>query len=365
MKASKRKEAADSSRSFPWEALDEVEEYGELCRVRLEHVVPVREPLVLISQIQRSGGTLLSQLFDGHPECHAHPHEITIGKPAKWDWPMLDLEAPDGWLAALHEPLVAAWVDSGYVKEKLKRRENLEPDVFPFAFSLRLQQLLFEACIASRRVERERDVLDCYFTSYFNAWLDNHNLYSGPKKVVTGFTPRLGMELQRVERFFAAYPDGTLISIVRDPRAWYASATRHRKYYRRDFDEAVGLWRQSTEAALAADERFGPGVLVLTYEELIEDTEATVAAIADRIGIMMAPELLLPTFNGWPIRANSTDAVHGHGILPGRVSAYRDLLDGETIALIEKLTGDLYERAATTARRRRAAHTGRPVSWAR
>jgi sulfotransferase family protein len=365
VKASKRKEAADSSRTFPWEELDEVEEYGELCRVRLEHAVPVREPLVLISQIQRSGGTLLSQLFDGHPQCHAHPHEITIGKPAKWDWPTLDLEAPDGWLAALHEPLVAEWIDSGYVKEKLKRREDLEPDVFPFAFSLKLRQLLFEACIASRRVERERDVLDCYFTSYFNAWLDNHNLYSGPKKVVTGFTPRLSMELERVERFFAAYPDGTLISIVRDPRAWYASATRHRKYYRRDFDEAVGLWRQSTEATLAADERFGPRVIVLTYEELIDDTEATVAAIADRIGITMAPELLLPTFNGQPIRANSTDAVHGHGILPGRVSVFRDLLDSETIARIEESTGDLYERASTTARRRRAEHAGRPVSWAR
>jgi LPS sulfotransferase NodH len=365
VKAWKRKEAAHSSPTFPWEALDEIEEYGELCRIRLEHVVPVREPLVLISQIQRSGGTLLSQLFDGHPECHAHPHEITIGKPAKWDWPTLDLEAPDTWLAALHEPLVAAWVDSGYVKEKLKRRENLQPDVFPFAFSLQLRQLLFEACIAARQVERERDVLDCYFTSYFNAWLDNHNLYSGPKKVVTGFTPRLSMELQRVERFFAAYPDGTLISIVRDPRAWYASATRHRKYYRRDFEEAVGLWRQSTEAALAADERFGPRVIVLTYEELIEDTEATVAAIADRIGITMTPELLRPTFNGRPIRANSTDAVHGHGILPGRVSAYREVLDGETIARIEESTADLYERAAITARRRRAEHAGGPVSWAR
>jgi hypothetical protein len=353
---------AAGSSPAPWEALDELQEYGELCRVRLEHVVPVREPLVLISQIQRSGGTLLSQLFDGHPECHAHPHEITIGKPAKWDWPTLDLDAPDGWLAALHEPLVAEWVDSGYVKEKLKRRENLQPDVFPFVCSPKLQQLLFEACVASRQVERERDVLDCYFTSYFNAWLDNHNLYSGPKKVVTGFTPRLSLELQRVELFLAAYPDGTLISIVRDPRAWYASATRHRKYYRRDFDEAVGLWRQSTEAALAADERFGARVILLTYEELIEDTEATVAAIADRIGITMAPELLLPTFNGRPIRANSTDAVDGHGILQGRVNAYRDLLDRETIARIEKSAGDLYERAASIARARRAEHAGGPVS---
>jgi hypothetical protein len=356
VKVWKRKETPERSPSLPWEALDEVEEFGELCRVRLEHVVPVREPLVLISQIQRSGGTLLSQLFDGHRECHAHPHEIAMGKPAKWDWPTLDLEAPAGWLSALHEPLVAEWVDSGYVKEKLKRREDLQPDVFPFAFSPRLLQLLFEACVESRPVERERDVLDCYFTAYFNAWLDNHNLYPGPKRVVTGFTPRLSMELERVERFFAAFPDGTLISIVRDPRAWYASATKHRKYYRRDLEEAVGLWRQSTEAALAADERFGSRVIVLTYEELIEDTEATVAAIAERIGITMSPDLLLPTFNGRPIRANSTAAVDGHGILPGRVSAYRDVLDGETIARIEESAGDLYERAAALAKQRRDEH---------
>jgi hypothetical protein len=36
-------------------------------------------PLVLISQAQRSGGTLLSQLFDSHPAIAAHPHELSIG----------------------------------------------------------------------------------------------------------------------------------------------------------------------------------------------------------------------------------------------------------------------------------------------
>jgi hypothetical protein len=348
---------------LPWETLDELEEHRQVSRIRVKHVVPVREPLVLISQVQRSGGTLLSQLFDGHPECHAHPHEICIGKPMKWDWPPLDLAAPGDWFEILHEPLVAEWIETGYLKEKDKKRPEIEPDVFPFMFSLRLQKELFDACVAERPPESERDVLDCYFTSYFNAWLDNHNLFSGPKKVVTGFTPRLSMELQRVERFFAAYPDGTLISIVRDPRAWYASATRHRKYYRRDLGEVVGLWRRSTEAALAADERFGSRVIVLTYEELIEDTKATLAAIAGRIGVTMSSELLVPTFNGRPIRANSTDAVDGHGILPGRVSAYRDVLDGETITRIEESTGDLYERAAVLAKQRRDEHAAGSVSW--
>jgi len=48
--------------------MDEAAEYAQVSAVRIGRLVEVREPLVLISQIQRSGGSLLSQLFDGHPE---------------------------------------------------------------------------------------------------------------------------------------------------------------------------------------------------------------------------------------------------------------------------------------------------------
>ena len=56
----------------------------------LEHLPPVTAPLALISQIQRSGGSMLSQLFDGHPEVHAHPHELKIGYPKKFNWPEIN-----------------------------------------------------------------------------------------------------------------------------------------------------------------------------------------------------------------------------------------------------------------------------------
>ena len=197
---------------------------------------------MLISQIQRSGGTLLSQLFDGHPGVHAHPHEICIGKPDKWDWPPLDLGAPETWFATLHEPLLAEWIETGFVKD-LTDAAQASATRTSFRSSSRSSSSaqIFEA-LSRPAPPAERDVLDAYFTSYFNAWLDNQNLYTGPKKAVVGFTPRLAMELDRVERFFAAYPDGLLVSIVRDPRGWYASARRHRKYYA-DLEEAVGLWR--------------------------------------------------------------------------------------------------------------------------
>jgi hypothetical protein len=319
------------------------DEYRELCRVRVEHVVPVREPLVLVSQIQRSGGTLLSQLFDGHPECHAHPTELYIGHPRKWDWPPLDLERPSSWFDVLYESPVELHLREGYVKQK-ESRLQAGHDVFPFAFMPGLQREIFERCVAARTITRERDVLDCYFTSYFNAWLDNQNLYAGPKKVVTGFTPRLAADLANVARFFAAYPDGFLISLVRDPAGWYESARRYRSYYE-DLDEALRQWSTSAEAALAARARFGERVLILGYEELVLETKATMSRLAERIGLAMSPVLLEPTFNGRPVRANSSEPVERYGVLHERTDAYRRSLDAATIARIEEQAGDLYRRS--------------------
>ncbi len=339
------KVAGDGRAAAPWEALDELEEYTTLCRARLEHRVEVREPLVLISQVQRSGGTLLSQLFDGHPECHVDPYELKIGHPKKHQWPSLDLGRPETWFPTLYF--------RGTV-ERLRRTDRTRrPDagrsVYPFLFSPRLQHAIFAACVAERKPASERDVLDAYLTSYFNAWLDNENLYRGPKRAVVGFTPRLAMDPANVERFFSVYPDGILISIVRDPRAWYLSASRYMPHEYGDVETALGLWRRSTEAAVTAAERPGSRVLLLTYEELVQDTEATMRRVAERTGIAMRAELLAPTFNGRPIRANSSDGVVREGIVPERATAFRADLPAETGERIAALAGDLYERAAELA----------------
>jgi hypothetical protein len=151
-----------------------------------------------------------------------------------------------------------------------------------------------------------------------------------------------------VEQYFAAYPDGLLVSIVRDPGGWYSSASMHRDQYA-DIESAVGLWRRSVESALDAHERYPGRVLLLTFEQLVLETEPTVRRIADRIGITMSPVLLEPTFNGRPIRANSTGRVDRTGIVRERTDAYREVLDRATLSKVEAAAGDLYRRAAAVA----------------
>ena len=88
---------------------------------------------------------------------------------------------------------------------------------------------------------------------------------------------------------------------------------------------------------------------MLTYDDLVLETERTMSRIAERIGITMSSTLLAPTLNGDPKVANSSHQVHDAGLLKDRARLYLDILDAETIARIEHLGGELYERAAAAS----------------
>ena len=88
-------------------------------------------------------------------------------------------------------------------------------------------------------------------------------------------------------------------------------------------------------------------MLVLTYEQLVGETEATLRGVAERVDLR-SPGLLVPTFNGRPTLANSTEPVERRGVLPsGRPP---------TVACSTKrrssdrhAAGDVYERAVAAA----------------
>ena len=177
----------------------------DLYRICSEHISPVTCPLALTSQILGSGGSLLNQLFDGHPELHSHPHELLIGYPETHIWPRIDLsDHPERWFEVLFEDIVSEYNREGY-------KENKE--TFPFVFVPSLQREVFLNYLHSVQCITLRDVFDAYMTSYFGAWLSNQN-YMGQKKFVTALTTSLAMIKENVESFFEVYPDDRLISLV-------------------------------------------------------------------------------------------------------------------------------------------------------
>jgi len=307
---------------------------GEVCSA---NVFPVTSPLALISQIQRSGGTLLSQLFDGHPEIHAHPHELKIGYPKKHMWPKIDLnDHPQRWLEILFEDKIINHLKDGYKKERK------QDEAFPFIFMPAVQRRVFLSYLGSIEQKTLRDVFDAYLTSYFGAWLNNQNT-SGKKKFITAFTARLSMNMDSMEAFFEIYPDGRLISVVRDPKNWFPSAVRHDPLKYGDIRRALSLWCESARTMIRNKEKFGERVCILRFEDLVSNTELVMHHLADFLGIQFDEILLTPTFNKFTIRANTSFAREGAGILDSTLRRY-ETLRNEELQFIDEMTEGEYRK---------------------
>jgi hypothetical protein len=313
----------------------------DLYRVYLENINPVTEPLVLISQIQRSGGSFLSQLFDGHPEIHAHPHELKIGYPKKHIWPKLDLnENPEKWFEILFEDSVIRLYKQGY------KKDPTSSTTFPFIFLPSLQKMIFLKYLSFFKPPTMREIFNGYMTSYFGAWLNNQNFY-GPKKLITAFTPRLSMMEENMQCFFDIYPDGKLISITRDPKNWFPSACRHNAKIKRtkylDIELALNQWKECAQAMIRNKNKYGDKVCIIRFEDLISKLESVVRYLAKFLNIEFNPILLKPTFNEFPIAANTSFNPEKPGIMISTLSRYKTLTQ-EELNMIEKKAEDTYQQ---------------------
>ena len=306
-----------------------------LRRICSEHTIPVTSPLALLSQIEHSGGSFLNHLFDGHPELHAHPHELMIGYPEKHLWPKIDLDdRPERWFEILFEDIVNEHNREGY------RRGREDNKTFPFVFLASLQREIFLSYLGSIQPITQRDVFDAYMTSYFGAWLSNQN-YNGPKKVVTALSSKLAMTKENMELFFEVYPEGRLISLVRDPKNWFSAVRRRRTGKYGDVGQAINHWRESAQAALRNKERFDDRVCLINFEDLVSKTRAVMLYLAEFLGIEFDDILLIPTFNTLPFEIHISFQGEDHG----KVKSHRSGVEtatAEELNTIERMTGEIY-----------------------
>jgi hypothetical protein len=92
--------------------------------------------------------------------------------------------------------------------------------------------------------------------------------------------------------------------------------------------------------------RYGDRVCLLTFEDLIGKTETVMHYLADFMGINYDEILLTPTFNKFPIKANTSFKAKQHGIINNTLNRYK-MLEKEELDIIERRTGELYEEVLT------------------
>ena len=300
-------------------------------------IIEVNEPLALISQIQRSGGSILSQLFDGHPQIHAHPYELKIGYPKKYYWPKIDLaDSPERWFFLLFEDIVLEHAKKGF------KKGDKADQAHPFHFDPFLQKKIFLQYVSSASPLCLRDVFDGYMTSYFNAWLNNCNLGGASKKYVTAFTPRMAMLKENIDNFCKIYPDGKLISVIRDPKNWFPSASRHRQKDYGDILHAIDQWKDSVKATIRNKEKLKENVCIIRFEDLIANTEQVMIYLSGFLNIEYDDILLTPTFNGSLVSANTSFKIEKSKIIKSTLYRYKTLRS-EQLKIIDSMTSDLYQ----------------------
>ena len=310
---------------------------------QLRNLLPVNQPLFLISQAQRSGGTLLLRLLDGHPECHVAPFQLRgiddVAKQGHHD--------PERAWEGLHDPKLVERFRRGHRQGK---RDVLQGEQV-FAFRLRpdLQRAIYDEC--AQRVEPSaRSLVECYFTSYFNAWLDYGNLRTGPKHWVVAFEPGVGKSLRRREALRALYPDGKVVSIVRDPWSWYASARRWEPRWSAR-ERAMNHWCKVSTGMMKWRRHNLGDIRLLQFEHLLTETEQTMRKLAAWLRVEFHPDLLVPTFNGQPIAANTSFSDIATEVSTKPLDRAKEELSADDVAYIELRAGSLYANLVKRARK--------------
>lgn len=295
----------------------------------------VNLPLVMVSQVERSGGSLMAQLFDGHPQLLAHPHELKIGYPNKRIWPPTNVSDMDEQFRLLYELNNIDFFENGYSKGKHN------PERMNFFLAPLVQRELFRHALGKSESRMSRDVLNAYFTSYFNAWL-NMRTRIEQTAFITGFVPMMAASPENMVQYWDTYPDGYLISIIRSPLSWYPSFV---KLKGGGLEDVAARWNDSTEAMFREHERNKARVIILRFDDVVKKTDAVMRLICRRIGIDFEPILTSPTFNLEPIRSNSVFSSTTPGVVNSAPAQREALLSDSERSYLNSRCMPLYQRA--------------------
>ena len=309
---------------------------NDLVHTCLKHITPVTAPLVLISQARYSGGALLNSLFDGHPQIYAHPHTLTIGYPDKHLWPVLDLDdKPQHWFEILFEETLIEQIEAGCRPEESQALSQ------PFVFLPLLQKRIFLAYLDSLKAISPSDVFQAYMTAYFGAWLNYRN-QGQPKKIVSAFSPRLALEENNMASFFEVYPNGKLISLVREPLDWFSSVSGSEPEFFGDVQSAMAVWEKNARAMLRNKQRHGDHVCLIKFEDLVTRTESVMRFLAGFLTLQFDDVLMTPSFNSAPIlsadhtKMESSDTMQHH-------TETKSPLGDDVLNVIREMSSESYQ----------------------
>ena len=275
---------------------------------RVNNLVSCNQPLIAISSVMRSGGNLLNRLFDGHSQLRTYHSELLFGVMSDFTvkndaleiskFPLISNSSSYEDLfdqLSRNDPFINNAIESGWVKVNYDNPK-------PFYYDRQLHKKIFLSICGESKKIIARNILNNYVTGYFNSYIDYQGLYSNDKIYTSTYWPGFIMSNTNVDRFMAEYPDGFIISVIRNPLQWAGSAKKRRpKEFSLDYMDS--LWSKSIRNSIKHS--VNSNVILLDFDHLINNTQNVMAGLCNLISIKYSDSLIHPTFNSMPIEANS------------------------------------------------------------
>ena len=147
-----------------------------------------------------------------------------------------------------------------------------------------------------------------------------------------------GLVERYAEAIFAAYPGARLVQMVRDPRDRYEAARARHARGRGHVGAATARWLYSVGLAARNRRRYPGQVLVVRYEDLVRQPEATLRAVCAFLDEPFAPAMLrMDGERGAPAPKGPLTPEHMgryRGRVPARELAFLQLHAGRAMAAL-------------------------------
>lgn len=334
---------------------------------------------IFIGGINRSGGSLLARLFDGHPDVATYPYPIGFPRDNNI-YPIFESFAGIPSTVPSYDPAgnknIFKLLDIPEEKSKVVLKwgkETSDPigirkNYFEHNFYDKVKtDFDFDKFKKSfnefgKKAQNIVELYEARHKAYFLAW--DNGKYDQNKKYIVLQTSS-GLYLTNADKYFEEFKDSTFIHPVRDVMGYIGSEKTRlaRRYYgsRRfsyprfpnflvktfrnyDLEAQIRAWMVAITRVALLQEKYGAYNRFIVYrnENLLNKTEETMRSICEKIGLNYHPILLKPTIAEQPWSGNSHQGKQ-KGINKNLATYYHKVLASDEIVAIEKATAPIRE----------------------
>lgn len=253
----------------------------------------MKNRFIMISAMYENGGNVFQRHLDGHPELWVYPFESQLGTrytsdelasvfPEKYRWPVFPLDGN------VENDFELFFDEEG--KTRIRR-----PDGSKFRDAdLQIKENDRKALFLNHMEGLPRttgNLVKAFFAATFDSW--KNLVRTGKEKFDVGYSPIIGVD---AEKILTDISDSIVIHVHRHPYACFAETCR--RPYPLSLQRYVWTWSMVQHRALAYQAMFPERFLMVKYEDLLANKQATMERVCQQIGIKFDASLLYPSWNG-------------------------------------------------------------------